>query len=155
MMILENGYSENLVSNLLGTSSILVLATSFENKVTARNVSCIILNNKIYFQTDKTFIKFHQISNNPKIAFCKDNIQIEGIANIKGHPLNKENSVFLDTYKKYYSNSYANYSHLKNEVVIEVEILFITMWVYENGKPLRKNYILKDSKFSKEYYNNY
>ena len=144
---------ENIVLDLLGDSNILVLATSFDNRVTARSVSCVIFNNKIYLQTDIDFLKYKQIIKNPNIAFCKDNIQIEGVAKPKGHPFLNENIDFLNLYKKHHFSSFKNYSHLENEVVIEVEPTLITKWVYDDGRPLRISFNLRENKCFQEYYN--
>jgi hypothetical protein len=63
----------------------MVLATSFEDRVTAGNMSCIIMDHKIYFQTDRQFLNTQQMLKNQKVATCVDNIQIEGIAKMIGH----------------------------------------------------------------------
>lgn len=125
------------VFELLGDKKTMVLATSFNNRITARNMSCVIINQKIYFQTDKTFLKYEQILNNPNVALCADNIQIEGIAKIGKHPSDEENKEFVKVFEKNYKGSYDNYSYISNEVVIEVEPTFITFWKYENGQPFR------------------
>lgn len=67
---------EKDIFGFLDDGKIMVLATSCHDLVTARNMSCIIIKNKIYFQTDKTFLKYKQIIENPNVALCVDNIQI-------------------------------------------------------------------------------
>lgn len=143
---------EKEIFDLLGDKKIMVLATCSENRVTARNMSCLILNRKIYFQTDKTFLKYNQILKNPNVALCIDNIQIEGIAKIKKHPFNEENKEFTEMYKKHYKGSYDLYSHMNNEVVIEVEPTLITLWKYENGRPFRDFLDIVKKKAYREYY---
>ncbi|MFT8315024.1 MAG: pyridoxamine 5'-phosphate oxidase family protein [Clostridium sp.] len=137
LMGIDSGILEEEIFNLLGNKKIMVLATSAENRVTARNMSCIIIDKKIYFQTDKRFLKYDQILENPRVALCVDNIQIEGIAKIRKHPLNEENKDFASRFEDFYKGSYDNYSHMENEVVIEIKPMFITMWKYENGQPFR------------------
>ena len=136
-MDLDYNALEKEVYGLLGEKSIMVLATSLDNRVTARSMSCIVLGKKIYFQTDKTFLKYDQLSMNPNVALCVDNIQIEGKAKLKGHPLSKENSWFRDIFKKHYFGSYETYSHMVDEVVVEVEPRVVTLWKYEDSKPFR------------------
>ncbi|MFQ7174659.1 MAG: pyridoxamine 5'-phosphate oxidase family protein [Thomasclavelia ramosa] len=41
-------------------------------------MSIVVLNKKIYFQTDRTFRKYKQIKENPQVSLCIDNIQMEG-----------------------------------------------------------------------------
>lgn len=144
---------EKEIYSLLGNKKIMVLATSSENIVTARNMSCIIINKKIYFQTDKTFLKFKQILENPNVALCVDNIQIEGIAKIKSHPFNEENKEFIDTFKEKYNGSYETYSRMNNEVVVEITPSLITLWKYENEQPFRDFLNIRKNKALREIYN--
>ena len=66
----------------------MVLATALAEKVTARMMSVVVLEEKLYFQTDITFRKYQQIRSNPHVALCADNIQIEGYCQErKGSPL--------------------------------------------------------------------
>lgn len=120
----------------LGNSKVMVLATSHDNRVTARNMSCVIYNHKIYFQTEDIFVKVDQIRNNPRVALCVDNIQIEGIARIKGHPA--QDAEFIETFKKYFKGSYDKFTLLRRQIYVEIEPTFITLWKYLDGnKPYR------------------
>ncbi len=151
-MELDFNSLEKEVYALLGANKIMVLATSSENKVTARNMSCVIINKKIYFQTDKTFLKHQQMFKNPNVAFCLDNIQIEGTARIRKHPFAEENKEFIDTYKEKYRGSYDAYSHIENGVVVEVEPTFVTLWKYEDNHSLRDFLDIRQNKAHREIY---
>lgn len=151
-MELDFNLLEKEVFGLLGGSRIMVLATSSENKVTARNMSCVIIDKKIYFQTDKTFIKHDQMLKNPNVALCSDNIQIEGTARIRKHPFAEENKEFIDTYKEKYRGSYDAYSHVENGVVVEIEPTFVTLWKYEDNQPLRDFLDIRQNKAHREIY---
>jgi inorganic pyrophosphatase/uncharacterized pyridoxamine 5'-phosphate oxidase family protein len=142
------------VFQLLKNKKIMCLATSADNRVTARSMSCIVINEKIYFQTDRIFLKYHQIIDNPHVALCVDNIQIEGLANIKGHPYSEENKDFIEKFKKEHNGSFLNYSHMENEIVVEVKPCLITLWKYIDGKPLRDFLDFVNEKASTECYNN-
>ena len=142
------------VMELLRSKKVAVLATSSCDKVTARSVSYIILNSRIYFQTDKTFLKCEQMIKNPNVALCIDNIQIEGSAKIKGHPFAEENRAFIEEFKKVHYGSFNAYSHMENEVVVEIEPISIILWKYEEGKPLRDFLVLRDKRAYREYYDN-
>ncbi|MHB8066038.1 MAG: pyridoxamine 5'-phosphate oxidase family protein [Ruminiclostridium sp.] len=131
------GLLEKEIFSVLGDKKIMVLSTCYENRVTARNMSCVIINRKIYFQTDKTLLKYKQILKNSNVALCVDNIQVEGTSKIKKHPFDEENKEFIDIFKENYKGSYDKYSHIDNEVVIEIEPTLITLWKYENGQPCR------------------
>ena len=71
----------------LGPARKMVLATALAEKVTARMMSVVVLEEKLYFQTDITFRKYQQIRSNPHVALCADNIQIEGYCQEEGIPL--------------------------------------------------------------------
>ncbi len=144
---------EKEIFNLLGDKKIMVLATSSNQRVTARNMSCIVMNKKIYFQTDKTFLKYQQIIQNPNIALCIENIQIEGVANIKKHPFDEENKEFKTNFEKHFKSSYNTYSRMKNEIVIEVQPVFITLWKYVKEQPSRNFLDIKNKKAYRESYN--
>jgi len=137
IMKIDFDLSEQEIFNSIGNGKIMVLATCSENRVTARNMSCVVIDKLIYFQTDKTFLKYQQILENPNIALCVDNIQIEGIAKIKKHPFDEENKKFLSTFEKSYKSSFDKYSKMKNEVVVEIVPTLITIWKYQDGQPFR------------------
>lgn len=125
------------VYQALGESQLMVLASSSQNHTTARMMSCVIYDGKIAFQTSTELHKFKQITDNPRVALCINNISIEGIANIIGHPLEDQCKSFTDLYKKHHASSYEKYSPIKSNRLIEVTPQLITLWVYENGEPFR------------------
>ena len=145
-MDIDFGLLENEFFNILGNQKVMVLATSYGDSVTARNMSCIILDKKIYFQTDTAFKKIKQIVMNPNVALCVDNIQIEGIAKIRKHPFDEENKEFVNAFKERYKGSYERYSHIKNEVVVEIEPTFVTLWKYKGSQPCRDFLDIKSNK---------
>ncbi len=136
----------------LGTHRQMVLATSARNRTTARMVSCILLDQKIYFQTDMVFLKYRQIVVNERVALCADNIQIEAEAHSVGSPTEEANARFLAAFKQAYPGSYAAYSRLSGEVVIEVTPKRITVWEYREGIPVIKVLDLVHGRYSEEVY---
>jgi len=113
----------------------IVLATCLNDEPTARTVSHIILDNKIYFQTDIKFDKCMQIEENNNVALCLDNYQIEGTAKILEHPFNEKCKRFLNKFKQVHKNSFNEYSALEDEVVIQISPIFIKIWKYIDDKP--------------------
>lgn len=146
---LEKEVFENLDSN-----THIVLATCLNDEPTARTVSHIILDNKIFFQTDINFDKCIQIEGNSNVALCLNNYQVEGTAKILEHPFNENNKRFLDKFKKVHESSYKEYSSLENEVVIEIEPVFITIWKYIDSKPYREYLNIADKVATRELYLN-
>ena len=135
----------------IGENKLAALATSSQNNPSVRMMSIIIYDNKIYFQTGIDLMKYKQITENKNVALCFDNVQIEGIANIIGKPIDHNN--IMEIYKKYYINSFETYSKLDNEILIEVIPKKITKWEYDgNGKPYRVFIDLENKKAYKEMY---
>jgi uncharacterized pyridoxamine 5'-phosphate oxidase family protein len=136
----------------IGEYKIMALATSSKNHPTVRLMSCIVYENKIFFQTGTDLIKYKQICENNNIALCVDNIQIEGIANILGKINDKKNNEIIEMYKKYFKNSYETYMHNETEVLIEIVLKKIIKWDYENGKPYRIFIDVDNEQVRKEMY---
>lgn len=124
----------------------MVLSTSFEDRVTSRMMSVVEQYGIFYFQADIKSRKYQQLCRNANVALCIDNLQIEGVCEEQGPPL--EHKIFCKLYMKYFTGSYDAYSHLKNERVFAVKPIFIQKWVYENTKPFIE--ILNFEKFTYE-----
>lgn len=118
-------------------------------------MSFIIINKKLYFQTDKAFLKYEQIMCNNKVAVCYNNIQIEGLCKEFGHPLNPQNNVFIKKYKQFFKSSYEKYSHIESETIFEISPTFITLWRYEDDKPFREYFDVTKKTYKKDFYKNY
>lgn len=130
----------------------MVLATCSDNRVTARTVSIVVLEDTICFQTDSTFLKYNQICENPNVALCMNHIQIEGVAQNLGHPFDPENAAFMAKFKQRHAESVEQYSDLKTEIVIQVKPTFITVWKYREGQPLREFLDLESHIATREWY---
>lgn len=105
----------------------------------------------VYFQVDRDSTKFRQISENPNVALCASNMQLEGIARVSCHPL--EDPFFIEKYRQYHEGSFNTYSHLNNEVIIEVQPRLITFWKYDTDhKPYRDFLDIRQREAFREYY---
>lgn len=128
----ETSYTEllNEVIELLGNTQEIVVATSYKDRVTARMVYCICDGVNIYLITSKAYTKYKQIKKNKNIALSANNIQIEGIAEILGHPLDKENEHFkvICEQDRDYIEHYKKYTKYKNSILIKVNPILITLY---------------------------
>ena len=90
--IMQNKYQQKYteIFQQIGDHAKLVLATSLNNKVSARTMSFVILEGSLYFQTDKGMRKYQDIKGNPNVALCFSNIQLEGICEEIGRPIEHE-----------------------------------------------------------------
>ena len=117
----------------LGESCYMVLATSYQDYPMRSMMTCLVFDGCIWMQTDKKFLKYQQILNNNRVALVKNAVQIEGRAEITGHPLEKQNEKFVRLMKKYHPESYDMYSKVDSEVVIKVTPEKAIDWLYEAG----------------------
>lgn len=118
----------NRMFEILGNSKIMALASSVDDYVMVRNVSCLFYDEKIYFKTDKNFRKTKQLMENPQVAMCWNGIQVEGIAMNKGLVTEEPGHRFEEGYKKYLWESYNKYSHTDTEILIEVTPKYVEIW---------------------------
>lgn len=117
-----------LMFEKLGTDKIMALASSVNDYVMVRNVSCLFYNQKIYFKTDINFRKTKQLLENPKVALCWSGVQVEGLAKNLGLVVDEPGRVFEQAYQKYLWNSYNKYSHEDTEILIEVSPRYVEIW---------------------------
>lgn len=112
----------------LGDWKIMALASSVNDYVMVRNVSCLFYDEKIYFKTDKNFRKTQQLYQNPNVALCWSGVQVEGIAENKGLVVDEPDRKFEKLYKEHLWGSYNKYSHEDTEIIIEVTPKFVEIW---------------------------
>lgn len=147
-----NNFSKKLSDFLdeFGKGRKLVLSTADNNKVTSRMMSIVQINGSFYFQTDKTFRKYQQINNNPFVALCIDNMQIEGVCKEIGHPI--ENEAFCSIYKEYFSSSYKMYTSLDNERLFIITPTYVERWIYKEGVPFLEIFDIEKENYKLEQY---
>lgn len=147
-------YSTELekVFHQLGESGIIVLATSSQDIPTARSMSYVIMNGKIYFQTEAIMEKALQMKQNPKVALCQNNIAIKGTAISRGRILGESNAAIMAVYQKWHKGSYNAYSHMEKGELYEITPTFITVWTYVEGEPYRTFIDCMNHKVSMEHY---
>jgi len=117
-----------LMFEKLGESKIMALASSHNDYVMVRNVSCLFYDGKVWFKTDKNFRKTQQLYANPQVALCWSGVQIEGIARNCGLVVDEPDRRFEKLYEKYLWGSYNKYSHEDTEILIEVSPKFVEVW---------------------------
>ena len=112
----------------LGDSKIMALASSVNDHVMVRNVSCLFYDGKVWFKTDKNFRKTRQLYENPRVALCWSGVQIEGVAENRGLVVEEPGRRFEALYKKHLWGSYNKYSHEDTEIIIAVTPKFVEIW---------------------------
>jgi hypothetical protein len=105
------------------------------------------------FKVLLTITKYQQIEQNPKVALCDSNVQVEGVAQIEEHPLAETSAAFSELYQMHHPGSFRTYSHLRDNVVIEVEPKLVTFWKYDSeGLPYREFLYVSERRAKREYY---
>lgn len=131
--------------------NVLTLSTSSNDRVSSRQVSVIIYKEKFYFQTDESFLKFKQISENPNAAFNFQSYSIEGKCRCIGRPNEDKNLFFTDLFKKHFYIAYKLYSSISTERLIEFSPTLIYNWGYEKTKPFIEYWDFDKQTYKKEY----
>jgi general stress protein 26 len=116
-------------------NAIMVLATSCNDRVLARNV--LIANNglDIYFFTWEHSRKCIQIQKNPRVALCKDNVQIEGVAAILGNLLDENSKEYTDIIRNRHPGAIENWEHQPGMVIARVRPTSIIIGVSVDDEP--------------------
>ena len=134
-MVLEFNQLKEEIVNVLEREKSIILATSANNKVTARTISHVNSGLIIYFQTNSNSEKAQQIEQNPNVAFAVGNIQIEAIALKCGHPMESKNKGFVVKYKDKFPAYFEKYTNLPDETLFEASPLKIKIYKYVDSNP--------------------
>lgn len=145
-------FDENYRSflNDFGKGRKTVLSTAENNIVSSRMMCIVQINGIFYFQTDNTFRKYRQLTQNRNVTLCIDNIQIEGEAEEIGHPL--KNSDFCKVFEECFKGSFDAYTSLENERLFAVKPAYIQRWVYKSGLPYIESFDFKTHTYKFEQY---
>jgi general stress protein 26 len=96
------------------------LATSADDRVTARTVDYASKGLDIYFLSWEHHTKCVQIKTNPRVALCIDNMQIEGRAKILGNPIDAKNSKAADIYRSKLPIMFNDFASRPGMVIVKV-----------------------------------
>ena len=123
------------IQEVLSKKRQLILATSSENRTTARIISCSNIDLRILFLTGNKSLKVKQISKNPHVALAIDEINLEGNAIMHGYPLDPNNQVLIEAYKLIHPDAFKEHAHLFDEILIEIIPTLIKRWNHETDPP--------------------
>ncbi|WP_459811340.1 pyridoxamine 5'-phosphate oxidase family protein [Hominimerdicola sp. 21CYCFAH17_S] len=104
--------------NKLGSHGVMVLAACAENSVTSRAISVVVIDGKLYCQTDERYLKCQQIKANPNISLCVNNFSLEGNCRIIGKPY--DNEFFITAMKRYFPDAVLRWSKLPMNVCLKL-----------------------------------
>jgi general stress protein 26 len=104
----------------LKENATMVLATSYNERVLARNVLVASKGLDLYFFTWKHSRKCMQLEKNPKVALCKDRVQIEGVAEILGNLLDESVKKYTDIMRDKFPEAIKLWERRPGMVIVRV-----------------------------------
>lgn len=114
---------------------IMVLATSDNDRVLARNVLIASNGLDIYFFTWGHSRKCMQIEKNPRVALCKDNVQIEGVAEILGDLFDESNKHYTDIIRDKFPDAIKRWERYPGMVIARIRPTLVITGVNIKGEP--------------------
>lgn len=127
-----------LLAQIVSKEEVVVLATSMNDKVTARPVSGIWLDGEIYVRTSQSSEKAVQIAANPNVAICTMGFYLEGTAQSVGDTALPQNQTIKETYIVRWPEAFSEKDEYLDgdEVFIKITPKKVSQWVFENEIPL-------------------
>jgi general stress protein 26 len=123
------------IINILEITKFAVLATANKKGVVSASQMCLVNDGlTVYMQTDKTFEKIKNISENSNVAINIGTFYFKGIAKVIGHP--NDFPMFIDKIKEKHVSTYKHYTNLPNEVLIKIELTECKIWGVDNNKDI-------------------
>lgn len=129
---LEQEIIQELRKHIVG-----VLATSEGDRVTARSMSPVYDGLKVSCFTSAFSRKARQIRANENVSIAVHNIQIDGVARLKGGTTEPQNAAFLHEYEEFQPDVYELYRQilLSPEIPTEVIEVYPTRIAVFTGMP--------------------
>lgn len=135
--MLEKLCKEEILNRIRNSHTAIISLNN--GMMTTRNISIMLYDNKIWFQTD---LKSKKMNGLNSVDTCECSLLINGLyldgafLEIKGHPLDKINNGWLQEFKKYHPNTVKMYSDITTEVLCCIDIKRIDeirMWEYDEN----------------------
>ena len=122
----------------IGSHGVMTISTCSHSRVTSRPMSVVVIDGRFYFQTDESYLKYRQLTDNPHVALSVKNYSVEGIARDIGKP--SKNAGFMSAMTTHFPSAVSRWSALPSERVIEVSPTLIRSWIYENDVPFTEHF---------------
>ena len=129
-MLIDYEKLEKETVEILENNKNWILSTSFIDKITSRSMSIINIGLDVYFQTNKKYTKYSQMTKNPNVSLCFGNVSIEGVSKEIGNWKDEKNKEIMELYKSRHLSSYNRYGDLDGQVVFKVSSKKVSYWKY-------------------------
>ncbi|MFX0115672.1 MAG: pyridoxamine 5'-phosphate oxidase family protein [Candidatus Hodarchaeota archaeon] len=124
----------------------IVLATSKDDKVTARTISYATEELDFYILSWSHHEKIMQVKKNPNVALARDNMSIKGVAKILGSPLDEKSRIGAEVIRKKRPKEFEIFSQIPGMIMIKVIPSYIKSWVRVDNKFLIEHLDLKNKR---------
>lgn len=112
----------------------IVMATSHNNRVTARTVTYATEGLDFYIMSWGHHEKILQIKENSNVALARDNISIQGVAEILGKPLAEKSRKGAEVTKKKHLKEFEIFCRIPGMIMVKVTPKYIKSWVRIDNK---------------------
>jgi len=116
----------------LGKEKYIILSTTMNNEVRSRLVDFVNNELEIGLFSWISTRKIHDIKNNPHVALCVNNLQIEGRATVYIDSLARCKKL-IELYKQKLPETYNKFRKLNDTCFITIEPTLLIMMKYENS----------------------
>lgn len=107
----------------------IVLATSHNGKVTARTVTYATEGLDFYFMSWDHHEKILQIKENVQVALARDNMSVQGTAEIMGKPSDEKSKKGAEVTKRKHPKEFEAFCRTPGMVMVKVRPTYIKSWV--------------------------
>lgn len=112
---------------VLENAHFAILATANKQGSVSTAQMCLINDGlTFYMQTDKKYEKVRNILENPNVSINCGAYSFKGTAKILDHPNNYDH--FIEKLKAKHIKTYEKYSHIRDEVLIEIDLMGARVW---------------------------
>jgi general stress protein 26 len=112
----------------------IALATCAENDVRVRTVSFASRGLEICFLTLEHNLKCRHIRANPDVALCRDNVQVEGRAEILGRADDPSNGIYADLLREKFPDSFDADAARPGMVIVRVAPRWVRIFRNPEGR---------------------
>ena len=127
--------TKDLLWQQLGVSKEMVMATSYQDQVTARTMSLVVHEEKLYFISNANTPKITQLKNNPRAAFCLDGIRILGQVSWKGHPADAANQAVAAVHQAAFPFWFNRFKDMPDAILVEITPESGSFAIHQEGGP--------------------
>ena len=127
--------TKDLLWQQLGQSKEMVMATSYQDQVTARTMSLVVYEEKLYFISSGNTAKIAQLKNNPRTALCLDGIRLLGQVSLHGHPSDAANQAVAAAHQAAFPFWFNRFKDMPEAILAEITPESCSFAIHQEAGP--------------------